>query len=262
MSTAQPEVTLNATAQLSITIAATNTVSMDEFLTASEEDWRVFKQQVLNNEVYLKRPMENWEIPALYLQTYYCERGYFGGFDGYLDEADLDITVLGWTEQKYLDMILVLPGLAVELSDIKLPPDPQIDGQQAFQWTVDDVANLLKEEEVGEEAVPEPVARAGDPGTSLAAAKSVKNVTATHKRILDILGNLRVGTTDEEILSIWNRRMNLTHYEYPPISDSGLRTRRKELVDMGKVVKVGEHRGKTGRLVTIWGLADGQIASI
>lgn len=56
--------------------------------------------------------------------------------------------------------------------------------------------------------------------------------------------------TDEELLYRWHERMAA------PISPSGLRTRRSELVEMGYVKDTGCRRPlQSGRTATVWGLA-------
>jgi hypothetical protein len=100
-------------------------------------------------------------------------------------------------------------------------------------------------------------ARSTDPATSHQAAASVNTDSHNHGRILGLLKTFRDGLTDEQLRDEWaiaaNRVMG-----WPPISDSGLRSRRSELVRAGKVVDSGE-KGRTaaGRACTIWKLADG-----
>lgn len=93
-------------------------------------------------------------------------------------------------------------------------------------------------------------ARNTDPTTSHAAARSVRNQTDTHERILDLLE--RFGdATDEELVIYWRQMRDLA--DWPAISPSGLRSRRAELVDLGLVVDTGR-RGKTasGRSCIVW----------
>lgn len=112
---------------------------------------------------------------------------------------------------------------------------------------------LFDVDERGRAVIPEPRARMTDRGTSHAAAKSVRNQTATHDRIVDVLE--RYGpATDEEIAAYYGNLAEL--FDWPPVSPSGLRSRRAELVDLGVVVDTGE-RGRTraGRACTVWELA-------
>lgn len=107
-------------------------------------------------------------------------------------------------------------------------------------------------------APPRAHARRTDPATSHEAALSVVKITETHQRILVMLGNHPGGATDEELLEEWAGNTGSRYVAWPKITASGLRTRRKELVDMGKVVDSG-HKGTTaaGRACVIWRLADG-----
>jgi hypothetical protein len=98
-----------------------------------------------------------------------------------------------------------------------------------------------------------PMARVSDPKTSHEAAASVRAVTATHDRIIEVLE--RYGpASDEDINAYYFNLAEL--FEWPPVSPSGLRSRRAELVKLGKVVDTGE-RTKTasGRSTILWELA-------
>jgi hypothetical protein len=95
-------------------------------------------------------------------------------------------------------------------------------------------------------------ARRTDPATSHQAAASVK-MGDTHNRILTILAD--GGATDEELYAVW--QVKVLDQGWPRVSQSGVRSRRSELVRKGKVVDSGE-KGRTvaGRACTIWRLAD------
>lgn len=86
-------------------------------------------------------------------------------------------------------------------------------------------------------------ARATDPQTSHNAAESVHSLNERRAAVLDVLQ--RYGPmTDQEIANA---------YEGPDQSPSGLRTRRKELVDMGLVRPAGFTRKlSTGRSANVW----------
>lgn len=87
-------------------------------------------------------------------------------------------------------------------------------------------------------------ARRTDPETSHAAARSVKNIGASQRKILWQLQNFGP-MTDDQIYPLVARYM----------SPSGARTRRSELVAMkpAKVKDSGKRRtGTTGRKMTIW----------
>jgi hypothetical protein len=76
-----------------------------------------------------------------------------------------------------------------------------------------------------------PAARSSDPITSDWAAESVQNTTAVQERILAIL--LREGpATDEAIARIYESWFPLPSQR---ATQQSLRTRRKELVDAGRV---------------------------
>jgi hypothetical protein len=89
-------------------------------------------------------------------------------------------------------------------------------------------------------------ARNTDPATSHKAAASVKRIKESQAVIMKALGNSGP-MTDEEIY-----RQVMPEI---PISVSGCRTRRKELVDLGFVMDIGERRyTKSGRQTIVWGL--------
>ena len=90
-------------------------------------------------------------------------------------------------------------------------------------------------------------ARTTDPETSHAAAASVK-VRESQKTVLTLLK--QVGpATDDELLEVAIRQQL-------PITPSGLRTRRCELVQMGLAMDTGERKRKqTGRMAIVWSAA-------
>ncbi len=98
------------------------------------------------------------------------------------------------------------------------------------------------------------VARRTDPDTSHAAAASVKELTKKQKAVLAILRVLTEsmgGATDEQIADAY--QTNLPWERLPEQSDSGLRTRRSELVRKGVVVDSGERRrNRAGRQCAVW----------
>jgi hypothetical protein len=93
-----------------------------------------------------------------------------------------------------------------------------------------------------------PRARNTDPQTSHDAADSVKNVTLTQAAVLKILKRPR---TDPQLIEAYRKLKRV-----PLASESGIRTRRAELVDKGLVADTGQ-RATTpfGRRATVWGLA-------
>ena len=99
-----------------------------------------------------------------------------------------------------------------------------------------------------------PTARVTDPTTSHEAAKSVSNTSTAQDNIIQMLWRAsstmgRACRSDEQLLAMY-----LDQYGY--ISPSGLRTRRRELVDLG-LLKDSGMRGKTasGRKTILWCLA-------
>lgn len=92
-------------------------------------------------------------------------------------------------------------------------------------------------------------ARAEDPSTSHEAAASVRQITVTQDRVLSLLRWLGA-MTDEEILAAYDRRRAVTGW--PPVSPSGLRSRRSELVAQGRVTADGRGKTSSGRSCQIW----------
>lgn len=89
--------------------------------------------------------------------------------------------------------------------------------------------------------------RAEDPVSSLKAAGSVK-VTPQQKIVLEVLYLTGRAMCDEEI-----HNYMLTHTGFKA-SESGLRTRRANLVDAGLVTQAGTGSTKSGRLTILWNL--------
>ena len=96
----------------------------------------------------------------------------------------------------------------------------------------------------------QPRARSTDPQTSHDAAKKVRGVSAVHSTILMILWQ-RGPLTDPQIAEYYYERV--ADGSAPMHSESGLRTRRKELVDMGKISPAAwKEKLSTGRYATVW----------
>lgn len=93
-----------------------------------------------------------------------------------------------------------------------------------------------------------PAARTTDPRTSHEAAESVRRITATKFVILDLLTR---AACDEDLVERYNFR---THHGAPKASPSGIRSRRKELVDAGLVEQYGLDWTASGRSAIVWGL--------
>lgn len=93
-------------------------------------------------------------------------------------------------------------------------------------------------------------ARKSDPVTSFEAAGSVRNVTATMRGILSILESKNL--TDQELFLEY---MSLAAYAKAPwASESGVRSRRSELVALGLVECVEFSKTRSGRRCSVWGL--------
>lgn len=113
-----------------------------------------------------------------------------------------------------------------------------------------------------------PRARNTDRSTSHEAAASVRNVTKTQEAIIDCFAGPSSGSprrrfmTDVDLAVIYQGRVNSgSHPNYPRVSDSGLRTRRKELEDRGYIVDTREKsRLPSGRRATVFTLSEQGIA--
>lgn len=90
-----------------------------------------------------------------------------------------------------------------------------------------------------------PFARTHDRATSHEAAQSVTNVTATQQAILNALV---LPMTDDNLI----RFIRLTGLA---VSESGVRSRRAELVALGLVKSVGVTKSVSGRSMNVWAKA-------
>lgn len=91
-------------------------------------------------------------------------------------------------------------------------------------------------------------ARNTDPSTSHEAAASVKDITKTQEFILQALVRPR---TDIDLVEAYNN-LKLA----PRASESGIRSRRAELVRAGMIVDTGERRKlESGRKAIVWARA-------
>lgn len=90
-----------------------------------------------------------------------------------------------------------------------------------------------------------PNARRTDPQTSHDAAATVENVTITQRFVLQALTKPR---TDPELIEAYRQLKKA-----PPASESGIRTRRAELVDKGLVLDSGARTlTPFGRKAIVW----------
>jgi len=96
-----------------------------------------------------------------------------------------------------------------------------------------------------------PNTRTNDPQTSHEAAETVKNVTQTQQAILKLLTAQQM--TDEQLFPAHVRKAELGLWAYA--SESGLRSRRCELVRVGMVIEVSRSKTKFGRNSIVWGIA-------
>lgn len=96
--------------------------------------------------------------------------------------------------------------------------------------------------------------RTDDPGTSHAAAATVGDLRASQSALYDVLKAAPRGLTDEELIVAY--ALASATDTLPRQSDSGIRTRRSELVDSGIVMDGGERRvTEAGRLSIVWKIA-------
>lgn len=93
------------------------------------------------------------------------------------------------------------------------------------------------------------VARSTDPQTSHTAAESVKDITDSQSAILRVLRN--GPKSDHNLIAVY-RAVQFAR-DYPNISDSGIRSRRAELVERGLVKASGGFDVlPSGRKSIIW----------
>jgi hypothetical protein len=113
--------------------------------------------------------------------------------------------------------------------------DTNLTGSDWFSATVDEQAE----------------ARSTDPVTSHDAAASVSDLRGSQQDVLRAFPPLPFGITDEELVAKYRRMQGEGVVRLQ--SESGIRTRRAELVKKGLVVDSGERRLTTnGRKATVW----------
>ena len=98
-------------------------------------------------------------------------------------------------------------------------------------------------------------ARHTDPETSHAAAQRVTEITERQRSVLRLIPIDR-GVTDPYIESAYNQARRVARDVTPAQSESGLRTRRAELVELGYVVASGKTDG-----FTLWRLTPKGVAA-
>ena len=95
-------------------------------------------------------------------------------------------------------------------------------------------------------------ARSTDPWTSMDAAMKVAT-QPLKSRILYLFEEHRSPLTDEQLIALY--RKQAISYRWSPASDSGIRSRRSELVDEGELIDTGRTElTVSGRHTTLWGL--------
>jgi len=95
-----------------------------------------------------------------------------------------------------------------------------------------------------------PYARSTDPTTSWEATTTVTRISETQKAILHLL---TIEMTDSELVERYQLRSRVGLA--PMASDSGIRSRRHELAELGLVVQVGEGKSAFGRRSLLWKVA-------
>lgn len=98
-----------------------------------------------------------------------------------------------------------------------------------------------------------PRARSSDPWTSHAAAESVRSLNKKQSEVLKVFKTYG-RMTDEDLLRLHKGLADFGQLEVQ--SDSGLRTRRRELADKGLVKAMGKTTNSRGRPTIVWGLPD------
>lgn len=96
--------------------------------------------------------------------------------------------------------------------------------------------------------------RRTDPVTSVEAAESVQHKNRESQRaVLYVLGQFKNGVTDSELIRNYFFQASLGPNPVPRQSESGIRTRRKELVEKGLVEDTGRRDIlPSGRRSIIW----------
>jgi hypothetical protein len=103
-----------------------------------------------------------------------------------------------------------------------------------------------------------PSTRKGDPSTSHEAEASVTRVT---KKQTDILACFRMfgPMTDGDLIAVYPRYAQGEGWDHQ--SESGLRTRRREITDKKLLKAVGKTVNDGGRKVIVWGTTDERYQS-
>ncbi len=95
-----------------------------------------------------------------------------------------------------------------------------------------------------------PNARISDPETSQAAAKSVSKLKEMYDTMLIAFESLGP-MNDEQLIKLW--RVGVNELGWRSASESGIRSRRSELVAQGKIVDSGKRvKMQSGRMSIVW----------
>ena len=99
--------------------------------------------------------------------------------------------------------------------------------------------------------------RRGGQETSLQAAESIDDLRERQRAVYRILRDTELGLTDEQLLDRYRERRRHDPEIYPEQSESGLRTRRHELVELGFAADSEKRREiSTGRQAIVWRITD------
>lgn len=95
-----------------------------------------------------------------------------------------------------------------------------------------------------------PHTRTGDPATSFEAAESVGDMRVNLQAVLAALAGRGEPMSDEQLLEVYAD--GVAEGFLPPQSESGIRSRRAELVELGLVIQAGCGTNSGGRRVNVW----------
>lgn len=114
----------------------------------------------------------------------------------------------------------------------------------------------IRFEATGETRQKRPRARRTDPETSHQAARSVKNLTKNQMAVEEVL-KVNQPVTDETLIKAYEHavvhaNILVEHERLPRQSPSGIRTRRKELVEQGRVCSYDKIKNSAGRQTIRW----------
>lgn len=99
-------------------------------------------------------------------------------------------------------------------------------------------------------------ARRNDPSTSHAAAASVGggDLTENQRAVMFVLRLSSEPILDEELVGRYEQTQRTPAYKLPRQSQSGIRSRRSEIANLGLLVEGEKRRMTTGRLGRTWSI--------